>query len=122
MTPAVFGIAVGTFGAVLQELLFWYNAKDKLESQEYRAIIASAKYWIVVSAMAVGSGIAAYLWFSPDQQAARTYLLVGAAFPVLFKKSVDAFIRSPGTPLGATAEEKQRDAKKKILKNYFKAS
>jgi hypothetical protein len=122
MTPAVFGIAVGTFGAVLQELLFWYNAKDKLESQEYRAIIASAKYWIVVSAMAVGSGIAAYLWFSPDQQAARTYLLFGAAFPVLFKKSVDAFIRSPGTPLGGTAEEKQRDAKEKILKNYFKAS
>jgi hypothetical protein len=122
MTPAIFAIAVGTFGAVLQELLFWYNAKNKLESQEYRAILASAKYWIVVSAMAVGSGIAAYIWFSPDQQAARTYLLFGAAFPVLFKKAVDAFIPARVTTLGTTEDEKRQDAKKKILKNYFKVA
>jgi len=66
--------------------------------------------------MAVGSGIASYVWFSPDRQAARTYLLFGAAFPVLFKKAVDAFIPAQ-TRLG-TKEE----AKKKVLKNYFKAA
>jgi len=116
MTPATFAIAVGTFGAILQELLFWYNARTKLESGEYRAILTSPRYWIVVAAMAVGSGIAAYLWFSPSAQEGRTYLLFGAAFPVLFKKAVDAFIPAQ-TQLGAKEE-----TKKKILRNYFKAA
>jgi hypothetical protein len=116
MTPAAFSIAVGTFGAILQELLFWYNARYKLGTEEYRAILTSARYWIVVTAMAIGSGIAAYVWFSPDQQAARTYLLFGAAFPVLFKKAVDAFIPAQ-THLGI-----DKESKKKILQNYFKAA
>jgi hypothetical protein len=115
MTPAAFDILVGTFGAVLQELLFWYNAKTKLDTEEYRAILTSAHYWIVVTAMAIGSGIASYLWFSPEQQSARTYLLCGAAFPVLFKKAVDAFI--PAQRLGV-----EREAKKKVLQSYFKAA
>ena len=63
MTPAAFAIAVGTFGAILQELLFWYNARTKLETD--RSIVTSPPYWIVVTAMAVGSGLAAYLWFTP---------------------------------------------------------
>jgi hypothetical protein len=116
MTPAAFAIAVGTFGAVLQELLFWYNARTKLESEEYRSILKSPRYWIVVAAMAVGSGVAAYLWFSPTVQEGRTYLLFGAAFPVLFKKAVDAFIPAQ-THLGA-----KEDAKKRVLRNYFKAA
>jgi len=65
MTPSAFSIAVGTFGAILQELLFWYNARYKLAAEEYRAILTSARYWIVVTAMAIGSGIAAYVWFLP---------------------------------------------------------
>jgi hypothetical protein len=116
VTPATFAIAVGTFGAILQELLFWYNAKTKLDTDEYRAILASPRYWIVVTAMAIGSGVATYLWFSPSTQEARTYLLFGAAFPVLFKKAVDAFIPAQ-THLGASEEAKQ-----KILRKYFNAA
>ena len=116
MTPALSDIAIGTFGAILQELLFWYNARTKLDTEEYRAILTSARYWVVVTAMGIGSGIAAHVWFSPNQQAARTYLLFGAAFPVLFKKAVDAFIPAQ-THLGAAAETKQR-----VLRNYFKAA
>jgi hypothetical protein len=116
MSPRTFDIAVGTFGAILQELLFWHNAKTKLGTEEYRAILASPGYWIVVAAMAIGSGVASYLWFSNDQQAARTYLIFGAAFPVLFKKAVDAFIPTQ-TQLGAKEE-----AKKGILQNYFNAA
>jgi len=55
-----------TFGAVLQELLFWYKAKTKLDTEEYKAILTSTRYWIVVTAMAIGSGIAAYVWFTPE--------------------------------------------------------
>ena len=116
MNPTAFSISVGTFGAVLQELLFWYNAKTKLDTEEYKAILTSTRYWIVVTAMAIGSGIAAYIWFTPEQQAARTYLLFGAAFPVLFKKAVDAFIPRQAK-LGTTKE-----AEKQPLTNYFRAA
>ena len=50
MTPVLFSIAVGTFGAILQELLFWYNARTKLDTDEYRAILKSARYWLVFRA------------------------------------------------------------------------
>jgi len=110
LTPAVFDISVGTFGAILQELLFWYNARTKLSTEDYKAIAMSPGYWVVVTAMAIGSGIASYLWFRPDQQSARTYLLCGAAFPVLFKKAVDAFIPAQ-TKLGQNT-----------LTKYFRAN
>jgi hypothetical protein len=116
MTPATFAVVVGTFGAILQELLFWYNARTKLDTEEYRAILASTRYWIVLMAMVVGSGIASYLWFRPTAQEARTYLLFGAAFPALFKKAVDAFIPAQ-THLGAKEE-----VKRKVLRDYFKAA
>ncbi len=116
MTPAANNIAIGAFGAILQELLFWYNAKTKLDTEEYRSILGSARYWIIVIAMVIASGIASYVWFSPEQQAARTYLLFGAAFPVLFKKAVDAFIPTQ-THLGV-----KEDTEKKVLRNYFKAA
>jgi uncharacterized BrkB/YihY/UPF0761 family membrane protein len=117
MNPVAFSISVGTFGAILQELLFWYNAKTKLETKEYKDILTSKSYWIVVSAMAIGSGIASYFWFLPEHQTARTYLLFGAAFPALFKKAVDAFI-SKQDHLGLETEE----AKPSVLRNYFSAA
>ncbi len=116
MNPTAFAISIGTFGAVLQELLYWYSARTKLNTEEYKAILTSTGYWVVVTAMAIGSGIAAFVWFTPEQQAARTYLLFGAAFPVLFKKAVDAFIPRQ-TKLGTTEQ-----AKKQPLRNYFRAS
>lgn len=51
MTPLIFAVGVGTFGAILQELLFWYNPRTKLETDEYRTILKSVRYWIVVTAL-----------------------------------------------------------------------
>jgi hypothetical protein len=115
MSAALHDMAIGTIGAILQELLFWYNAKAKLDTAEYGAILKSLRYWSVVIAMCVGSGIASYFWFSPEQQTARTYLLFGAAFPVLFKKAVDAFISAGPTQLGTAGGQK-------VLTEYFKAA
>ena len=114
MNVALRDMAIGALGALLQELLFWYNAKTKLDTAEYRAILKSAWYWLVITGMAVGSGVASYFWFSPEQQSARTYLLFGAGFPVLFKKAVDAFIPKE-THLGTDSEHTR-------LRSYFKVS
>jgi len=117
MTPAVFGISVGTFGAVLQELLYWYNGRTKLDSDEHKTILESKRYWFVVVAMTIASGVAAYVWFLPEHQSSRTYLLFGAAFPVLFKKAVDAF-----TPKAAHLGALEAEKKNQIWRNYFRAS
>jgi hypothetical protein len=116
MTPTMFVILTAAFGAVLQELLFWYSARYTLGQAKYRALLRSTGYWVLLVAMAIGSGLACYLWFSPDLQAPRTNLLFGAAFPALFKKAVGAFI-SKETHLGPG-----EDGGGPTLRNYFRAA
>jgi hypothetical protein len=85
-------ILVAAFGAFLQELLFWYEAKTRLHYKKYKSLLQSPGYWIVTVLMIVGSGIGSWLWFLPVLQNARTYLLLGAAFPIIFKKVAAAFV------------------------------
>lgn len=122
MTPTAFAILIGMFGAVLQELLFWYNLKAKLESAPYRELLTSPAYWGIVLAMIVGSGIASYVWFAPEQQTPRTYLLFGAAFPVLFKKALDAFIPKQARLGSGSQSNINQPATHQILRTYFRAS
>jgi hypothetical protein len=117
VSQSVFCIVVGTVGAIFQELLYWYNARAKLDTEEYRGILCSRSYWLLVSLMAIGAGIAGYIWFYPDHEAPRTYLLFGAAFPALFKKAVDAFIPK-NTRLGVA----RADGNQAGLGKYFRAS
>ena len=93
MRLILFEIGVGAFGAAVQEGLYWWNVRKKLDDQEIQKIKAHfGAYILIVLAMIFCSGVAGYLWFRPAHETARTYLLFGAAFPVLFKKVVDAFI------------------------------
>jgi hypothetical protein len=109
-------IEVATFGAVLQELVFWYDARTKLTELKYKKILRSPGYWIFGILMMVASGVGTWIWFDPDPQKPRTYLLMGAAFPILFKKLVAAFI-SKETKLGLTTEKEQPN-----VNTYFGAS
>lgn len=109
-------IEVAAFGAFLQELVFWYDARTKLTQTKYKKILCSPGYWFFAILMMLASGAGTWIWFDPDPQKPRTYLLMGAAFPVLFKKLVAAFI-SKETKLGMTTEEEQSQ-----VKTYFAAS
>jgi len=109
-------IGVATFGAVLQELVFWYDARTKLSETKYKSILCSPGYWLFAIAMMLASGVGSWIWFDPDPQRARTYLLMGAAFPVIFKKLVASFI-SKETKLGLRTEEKRSKSE-----TYFAAS
>jgi hypothetical protein len=109
-------IEVAAFGAFLQELVFWYDARTKLSQVKYKTILGSPGYWICAIAMMLASGVGTWIWFDPDPQKPRTYLLMGAAFPVIFKKLVAAFI-SKETKLGITTEEETSK-----VKTYFAAS
>jgi hypothetical protein len=107
--------AIGTacFGACLQELVYWYDAKTKLSQKKYQKLLHSVSYWIICVFMILGSGYGTWLWFYPESQSLRTYLLFGAAFPVLFKKLVSAFV-SRETKLGL-----QKEDESSALRNYF---
>ena len=109
-------VEVSAFGAFLQELVFWYDARAKLAQVRYKAILYSPGYWILAILMLLSSGAGTWIWFDPDPQRPRTYLLMGAAFPVLFKKLVAAFI-SKETKLGLS-----NDAEQSRVKTYFAAS
>jgi hypothetical protein len=109
-------IEVAAFGAFLQELFYWYDARTKLFQAKYKAILSNPGYWLFAVAMILASGAGTWIWFDPDPQKPRTYLLMGAAFPVIFKKLVAAFI-SKETKLGARTEEKGSK-----IKTYFAAS
>jgi hypothetical protein len=85
-------ILIGSFGALLQEILFWHEAKAKLSVRKYRALLKSVGYWVVTALMIAGAGIGSWLWFEPATQNPKAYLFVGAAFPILFKKVVAALI------------------------------
>jgi hypothetical protein len=96
-------ILIGAFGALLQEILFWYEARSKLSAGKYTALLKSTGYWVITGLMVMGAGLGTWLWFEPAPQSPRTYLFLGAAFPILFKKVVAAFIPK-ATRLGARDE------------------
>jgi hypothetical protein len=103
MSASTVAILIGAFGAFLQELLFWYDARTRLTAAKYRALLKSAGYWVVTPLVIACSGVGSWLWFEPNVQSARTYLLIGAAFPIVFKKVVAAFVPK-ATKLGAQRE------------------
>lgn len=99
-------------GAFVQELAHWHILRRKLDQKELRATLQSRAYYAVTILMIVASTIGSWLWFLPDIETPRTYLLTGAAFPVLVKRGIAAFLKDE-SELGPEAGS---------LRNYFKGA
>ena len=78
-------------GALLQEVAHWHELKTNLDQENYKHLLRSLPYWVITVLMILLSGIGTVVWFWEDPQDLRTYLLVGAAFPVILKKAVASF-------------------------------
>src|SRR5687767_4318909 len=50
-------------GAVAQELVYWYNLRHKLDQTEYRDLLRSWNYWLIVLAMVAGTAVISLIWF-----------------------------------------------------------
>jgi hypothetical protein len=86
-------------GAVVQETIYWYNLRHKLEAEEYRALIRSAKYWAVVSAMIIVTAVVSLIWYSgEDNPGARAAFTFGVGLPLLVKQLGQA--ATPSVRLG----------------------
>jgi ABC-type molybdate transport system permease subunit len=88
----VIRVCVAALGAVAQELVYWYDLRTKLAAAKYRALMNSAGYWVITVTMIIVAALCTAVWFAGEQQTLRTYLIMGAAFPLVLKKAVSAFL------------------------------
>lgn len=106
-------------GASLQELLYWYDLRQHLKLKRYERLLRSTGYWIITGLMIALSTVGTWLWFDGATVDARHYLLVGAAFPLLFKSAVPA-VAARRVVLGADQKSAGAESEKaSVLKDYF---
>jgi len=90
MDPQLIFTLIATFGAICMEAVHWYELRNKLEEQEQQKLLRSKYYWIITILMIVISGIGTYLLFYEPSIKKSIPFVLGAAFPVLFKKAIAA--------------------------------
>lgn len=79
-------IAAGSaaLGAVIQELLYWYNLRHSLDEAKYRALVRSSGYWLIMGVWLVASGILSLILL--DNPSSRDAFVFGIALPLLIKQ------------------------------------
>ena len=78
------------FGSAIQELAYWYQLRFKLSSKKYQQQMRAIEYWVIVALMVVGSGIGTMFWVATQVPAPKDCMVLGAAFPLIFKHAFDA--------------------------------
>ncbi|TMI72331.1 MAG: hypothetical protein E6H09_10630 [Bacteroidetes bacterium] len=82
-------ILVAMFGAFVQEFSHWYEKRKELDNEMFTRLMKSKIYWVIVLAMILVSGIGTYLLFGQDIMGKnKAIFVIGAAFPLIFKKTV----------------------------------
>lgn len=95
----MWAFASAVFGGIALELLHWYSLRRRLHSlpEDIREGAFSLAYWVITAAVIIAGGIFALIWFQGQLDETFRYMdstLVGAAFPQLFKATVQSF--APG--------------------------
>jgi hypothetical protein len=97
-------------GAILIEVVHWYQLRSKLHLKRYRALLRSSTYWAVTAVMIALGGLGTILVFGEALSVSEMFI-VGAALPALFSKIVSAIpnpsVRDrPDVPAPERANEK----------------
>lgn len=82
-------ILIASFGAFCQEVIHWFELRTKLTTKKVRALVGSKWYWIITVLTICISGLGVFLLFYdqiPDKR--NIQFLMGASFPLIFKKLV----------------------------------
>jgi len=77
-------------GAAFQELLYWYQLRGQLTSAQNQVLLRSPIYWAITCAMIVASGFGTAIFYGDRVKAIDGLCILGAAFPLIFKKLVNA--------------------------------
>lgn len=105
MSELYFPFLLAAFGSILQEICYWYNLRAKLDTRTYSKLVRSRTYWLLVFLMALGSGAGVVIWFYEALSALspKDFVLLGAAFPAVFRLGVAAATQKQETTLGIGA-------------------
>jgi hypothetical protein len=112
-------ILIASFGALCQEIIFWFELRNKLNEEETKKLFKSVFYWLITFLMIIISGIGTMILFYEAPPATpfkdRIPFILGAAFPLIFKKVVDA---AKKRDLGKNGI-KENPSFQEIAKKYF---
>lgn len=97
-----------SLGSSLQELIYWYSLRHKLEEKQYAELARSLGYWIIVSLMVLGAGLTAIVWFNGEPTPRlKDAFAFGVGLPLLIKQ------------LGSTTKEVHFGSS--AVRHYFNA-
>jgi len=90
MSPQITCLLIASAGAFCQEILHWYNLRNKILDVEVQQLAKSKWYWIITIVVIITSGFGTYfLFFNDISDKFSVQFILGAAFPNLFKKIVE---------------------------------
>jgi hypothetical protein len=82
-------LAAPFLGAILLEVIHWYQLREVLHLKKYQRALRSVSYWVLTVLMVILGGVGALIVYADATPVGL--LLAGAAFPTVFKKLVAAF-------------------------------
>jgi hypothetical protein len=107
-------ILIAGFGAICIEGIHWFELRNKLDDPSTRTLLTSKYYWFITVLMIFISGVGTYLLFYEPNVKNSIPFVLGASFPLIFKKAVTALqSRDLGTTSGKVTFEK-------AVKAYFR--
>jgi hypothetical protein len=93
-------ILIAAFGSMVQEVIHLYDLRNKLHLEELTPILSSWKYWAITGAMILVSGVGTWVLYGDNLIIKSVIFILGAAFPLLFKKLVAGATNNRETELG----------------------
>lgn len=98
-------------GAITLEIVHWYGLRGKLTLARYKRLLKSTGYWVITAAMTLVGGLGSLILADGKLDAGRL-LVLGAAFPTLFKELVSTAQAGADPKLGD-------DDTSSVLRDYF---
>lgn len=101
-------ILIAAFGSAAQEVIHLYDLRNTFH-EETSIFLKSWKYWAISLTMIIISGVGTWILYGDNLTIKSIVFILGAAFPLLFKKLVAGATTKGQTELGGFS-----------IKDYFK--
>lgn len=109
---AIDALMPALLGASLQEILHWYELREKLTLKKYKSLLNSRAYWIVTLLMTLSSALGTFYLLAGSSVGylPRDYLIYSFVFPIILKKVAKLVAREdPEVNLGDVRGSKISD-------------
>lgn len=99
MSPIQF-MLIAAFGSAMQEVIHLYDLRTTLHMPDTSAILKHWQYWAITLTMIIVSGVGTWLLYGDSLTIKSVIVILGAAFPLIFKKLVATAGNNPPPPKG----------------------